>query len=164
MLNRMLDGMPTRPVVYIAPLVVISILIYYFIDLKQRCMYQADLRNHVQHIVQNSQQDTLLRLAEVTPFVWEKVKIFNNFKPERKSKSCPFGWDWSSVERESIISSGQLTVLIFVNKGKLSNYIELKSDHVRFNAIDESLSPDSAIFVVNKSSHANGAPTLLLVQ
>ncbi len=163
MLNRMLDGMPTRPVVYIVPLVVTLVLLFYFNDLKQRCLYQGGLRADLELAVQNNDPGSIFKLAEMTPFSWEKVKIFSKFKPERKAKSCPFGWDWSPEERESIISSGLLTVLIFANKGKLSNYIELRSDQMNFDVLEESLLPESALFVI-KRNNSNTVSTLILAE
>lgn len=163
MLNRMLDGMPTRPVVYIVPVVVILVLLFYFTDLKQRCIYQAGLRASFEQAVQNNDQSSIFRLAEITPFTWDKVKIFSKFKPERKAKSCPFGWDWSPEERELIISSDLLTVLIFANKGKLSKYIELNSEQVTFDVFEKSLLPETALFVIKRNG-SNTKSTLSLAE
>jgi hypothetical protein len=94
--------------------------------------------------------------------VWDRVRIVTDFKPESRNKECPFGWDWPDGERDSLIVSGLLTVLIFVDHAAIVEYLELRSDEVAFRGMDISLSPRAAVFTIGTNSDNNTGFTLTL--
>ena len=99
---------------------------------------------------------------DVTDFGWDKVRVVTNFKPERRNVECPLDWNWSSGERDSLIASGLLSVLIFAQEGTIIEYHEVRSDEVSFLGADSSLTPQSAVFNIGTNSINSRGVTLTL--
>ena len=93
---------------------------------------------------------------------WDRVRVVTEFKPEASGAECPFDWNWFRGERDSLIASGLLTVLIFVHRAAIVNYLELRHDEVAFHGVDSSLSPATALFSVEADpDHAGGVKLTL---
>ena len=104
----------------------------------------------------------MLKLSDITDFPWQQVKGFVKFKPRHRTSSCPFGWDWSSEQRQDLITSGLLSVLIFFNEGSVSKYIEFRGDRILIDDFDKALTPDSAVFTAKHTGY-EGAPVRMSV-
>jgi hypothetical protein len=101
-------------------------------------------------------------LENFTGFTWDQVRIVQEFDPEIKSSECPLGWNWPSGERDSLIASGLLTLVIFLHRGIIVEYLELRSDEVAFRGADTSLSPETAVFNIGAHSAESVGVTLTL--
>ncbi len=161
MIHRALSSIPARPVLYIAPLIVVAGMVFYYSGLKSECLDRSSRRQaFVQQVTQAASSGSLLKLADITDFPWQQVKGFAQFKPQRETGNCPFGWDWSSAQRRRLIASGLLSVLIFFNEGSVSKYIEFSGDRILMDDFDKALTPDTAVFAieqVEQPGYAGGA-------
>jgi len=147
MIHRALNSIPARPVLYIAPLIIVLVLAFYYFSLRSECVERASQRQaFAQYVNAAAESGSALRLSDITDFPWQQVKGFVEFKPRYQTRSCPFGWDWSREQRQELIASGLLSVLIFFNKGTVSNYIEFRGDRILMEDFDKALPPDSAVF------------------
>ena len=160
MIRRALSVLPTRPIVYLAPLIVIAVLSFYYADLYSRCTAARDFRASLNEALRSNGATSTFRLADATGFDWDRVRIVTGFRPERSGNDCPFGWNWADGEREPLIASGRLTALLFVHKGALVNFLEVRADEVAFADIESSLSAEEAAFSVD--SNADGGYSLAL--
>ena len=152
MIKNVLSVVPTRPIRYIVPLIVVLVLSFYYWDQYSRCMNNQQLRTSLNELLHSKDSGSQFRLGEITHFAWDRVRIVTGFKPENMSGECPFGWNWPDGERDSLIAAGLLTVLIFVNKGAIVEYLELRDDEVAFHGADSSLAPQAAVFSVDTNS------------
>ena len=148
MIRQALSALPTRPIVYIAPLIVIAVLSFYSADLYSRCTAAREFRASLNEALERSGAGSAFRLADAIGFDWDRVRIVTGFKPERPANECPFGWNWADGEREALIASGRLTALLFVHEGALVNFLEVRADEVAFADVDSSLSLEDAVFAV----------------
>ena len=147
MLRQALAGLPTRPAVYLSALVLILGLAYHFATTYQSCRGHAALREALSSAVASSAaRETALRLEQVTDFAWDRAEILVNYKPAGSSTDCPFQWDWSREAREKLIAEDLLTVIVFIRDGKLVNYVEMRSDRLRFEGIKNPFTPATAVF------------------
>ena len=157
MIKDVLSVMPTRPLKFIVPVVVLVVLSLYYLDMYSRCTDNKQFRISLNEVLQTQGAGTQFRLTDVTRFVWDRVRVVTGFKPESRNKECPFGWDWPDGERDSLIASGLLTLLIFVDHAAIVQTIELRSDEVEFRGADSSVSPRAAVFAIGTNSdHDNG--------
>ena len=163
MIHRALNSIPARPVLYIAPLIIVLVMVFYYSSLKNECVGRVSQRQtFLQHVSQAANSGSTLKLLDITDFPWQQVKGFADFKPQHKTDSCPFGWDWSSDQRQDLISSGLLSVLIFFDKGLVSKYIEFRGDRILIDDFDKALTPDSAVFTAKQTGY-EGVPIQLSV-
>ena len=168
MIHRALNSIPARPVLYIAPLIVVAVMVFYYSSLRSECIGRASQRQaFAQHASEAAASGTALKLSDITDFPWQQVKGFVEFKPQYRTRGCPFGWDWSGERRQELIASGLLSVLIFFHEGSVSKYIEFRGDRVLMDDFEQALTPDSAVFTVeyagyNGVGHA-GVPVRLSV-
>ncbi len=146
MIRSVLAVLPTRPVMYIVPVLVIAVMSLYYWDLHDKCSGNKQFRTAFNQYLHAANQPAQIRLEDFTDFGWDKVRIVVDYKPERRNIECPFGWNWNTEERESLIAKNLLSVLIFAYEGVIVGYYELRSDHVAFNVINESLTPEAAVF------------------
>jgi hypothetical protein len=163
MIKNALSVMPTRPIVYIVPLVVIVVLTFYYGEIYAKCTANREFRASLNELLTSTGVPERFRLADATDFGWDRVRIVTEFKPDSSGDVCPLDWNWTSGERDALIASGLLTVLVFVHKGVIVNYLELRDDEVAFQGADSSLSPQSAVFSVRSNRENDGIVTLTLV-
>lgn len=163
MIKRALSVLPASPVLYIVPPLVILLMAFYYWNLYTDCTHDNQFRNSLSQLL-SAETPTKLRLADVTNFNWDKLRIIENYHPENKIAHCPFGWDWSADERKSLIASNLLSILIFAYDGIIVEHLEVRSDHIAFENVDASLSPDTAIFIIVKGLSNTSAVTLSLLE
>ena len=158
MIHRALNSIPAKPVLYIAPLIVVLGMAFYYAGLKSECVGRATQRQaFLEQVTQAADSGSILKLSDITDFPWQQVKGFVQFEPQRPTGNCPFGWDWSSARRQDLIAAGLLSVLIFFNEGSVSKYIEFRGDRLLMDDFDQALTPDSAIFTVTRTDYAGAA-------
>jgi hypothetical protein len=162
MIRRALSVLPTRPIIYIVPLLVVLVLFFYYRDIYQKCTDNKQFRTALVASLNAMAVPGEFRLLDFTDFRWDKVRIVANFEPERRNTECPFDWNWRSGLRDTLIAKGLLTVLIFAQDGMIVRYHELRSDELEFRGAEASLTPQTAVFDVGRDSAADGAVTLSL--
>ena len=154
--------MPTRPIVYIVPVIVILVMSFYYGDMYAKCAGNKQFRASLNELLAAMDTSGQFRLTDATDFGWDRVRVVTDFKPEASGSECPFDWNWPRGERDSLISSELLTVLIFVRRGAIVNYLELRHDEVAFDGADSSLSPQAAVFSIKANSDYSSGVTLTL--
>jgi hypothetical protein len=162
MIKNALSVVPARPVMYIVPVIVVLVLSFYYWDIHSRCANNQQFRASLNELLQSKDRGSQFRLTDITKFMWDRVRIVTDFEPESRSSECPFDWNWPDGERESLIAAGLLTVLIFVDKGTIVQYLELRSDEVAFRGADSSLAPQAAVFDIEAKSDNDAGVTLTL--
>jgi len=164
MIKNALSVMPARPVLYIVPVIVVLVLSFYYWDMYSRCTGNKQFRTSLNELLHSDGSGTQFRLMDITGFMWDRVRIVTNFEPESRANQCPFGWNWPDGERDSLIASGLLTVLIFVDKGTMVEVLELSGDEVAFQGADSSLTPQAAVFSIGTNSENSTGIALTLSQ
>jgi hypothetical protein len=162
MIKNALSVMPARPVLYIVPVIVVLVLSFYYGDMHSRCTGNQQFRASLNELLHARDSGSQFRLTDTAKFSWDRVRIVTDFEPESRSSECPFGWNWQGGERDSLIAAGLLTVLIFVDKGTIVQYLELRSDEVAFRGADSSLAPRAAVFDIETKSDNDAGVTLTL--
>ena len=162
MIRNALSVLPTRPVVYLVPVIVVLVMTFYYWDIYTKCSSNKQFRSSLNEVLLSMGSADQFRLPDITRFAWDKVRIVENFKPERRNIECPLGWNWPGDERESLVASGLLTVLIFAEQGTIVAYHELRSDEVDFRGTDASIDSDAAVFSIGTNSVNNSGVTLTL--
>ncbi|MCP4875319.1 MAG: hypothetical protein GY896_07570 [Gammaproteobacteria bacterium] len=162
MIKNALSVMPARPVLYIVPVIVVLVLSFYYWDKYSRCTSNKQFRSSLNELLHAEDSDALFRLSDITGFMWDRVRIVTNFEPESNTGHCPFGWNWPTGDRDKLIASGLLTVLIFVDKGTMVEVLELSGDEVAFHGADASLKPQAAVFSIATNSENSAGVALTL--
>lgn len=151
-----LSVLPARPVLYIVPLIVVAVLSFYYWEQYNKCSNIKQFRSSLTSELNSMGSSEKFRLSEFTDFIWDKVRIAVNIKPGERNAECPFGWNWAEAERESLMASGLLTVLMFGHGESIVGYAELRSDEVEFRDVASGLTPQTAVFTVGAGSTGNG--------
>jgi hypothetical protein len=162
MIRNALSVMPTRPILYIAPLIIILVMSFYYRDLYSKCADIRQFRASLNEVLHAPDASAQFRLMDYTNFIWDKVRVVTDFRPEHKGIECPFDWNWSSGERESLITAGLLTILVFGQEGTIVEYLELRGDEVAFEGTDSGLTPQTAVFSIAMNPDNAGGVTLTL--
>ena len=162
MIRNALSVLPTRPVLYFVPVLVVLVMSFYYWDVYSKCANNKEFRTSLNEILHSMDAPEKFRLTDFTGFAWDRVRIVENFKPEKRNIECPFSWNWPGDERDSLMTSGLLTVLIFVSEGIIVGYQELRRDEVAFRGADASLSAEAAVFSVSRNSANISGVTLTL--
>jgi hypothetical protein len=162
MIKNTLSVMPTRPIVYIVPVLVVLVMSFYYGDIYSKCTANRQFRVALNELLDSTAASGRFRLTDATNFGWDRVRVVTDFKPEDSGDECLFGWNWARGERDSLIASGLLTVLIFVRRGAIVNYIELRHDEVAFHGAHSSLSPQAAVFSIGANSDNSDGVSLTL--
>jgi hypothetical protein len=162
MIKDALAVMPARPIVYLVPVIVIVVMSFYYGDIYSKCTGNRQFRVSLNELLATVDASGQFRLTDATRFAWDRVRIVTDFKPEASGAECSFDWNWPRGERDSLIASGLLTVLVFVHRGAIVNYLELRHDEVAFHGADSSLSPNAAVFSVGANPDHSGGIKLTL--
>ncbi len=162
MIKDALSSLPARPALFIAPLLVVVVLSLYYRDQYIKCDDIRQSRAALNSMLGSIGSPGEFRLSDFTEFTWNRVRIAARIEPGTISEQCPFGWNWDSGERESLLASGRLSVMVFGHQGKVVRYLELRDDEVSFRGVDGELTPQSAVFDVSRPGGSDGGVTLSL--
>ncbi len=152
MIKDALSVLPARPVLYVVPIIIVVVLSFYYWEQYTKCSNIKQFRSSLTETLRSTDSSEQFRLVDFTDFVWDKVRIAVNVKAGERNAECPFGWNWAEAERESLMASGLLTVLMFGQGESIVGYAELRSDEVEFRGIASSLTPLTAVFTVERKS------------
>ena len=145
-----LSSLPTRPVLFLAPLVVVLVLSWYYRDLYNRCSQIRADRDNLSEAMLAASPGVRLRLDELTAFTWDQVRIITGYRPQSRGSECPFDWNWSAGERDALIAAGHLTALVFARDGAIVRYVELNGGRIELPRLKVGLEPAEAIFRVRE--------------
>jgi hypothetical protein len=154
MLKEALAGLPTRPVLYLSSIVLVLGLGYHFTTTYQSCRSHAELRESLHAAIKASADGTVpgpVRLSRITDFPWDRADVLVNYKPGGSTTNCPFQWDWPRETREDLIARDLLTVIVFLQGGKLVNYLEYRRDWADFVDVENPYTAETAVFDVSPS-------------
>ena len=160
MIKDALSALPAKPALYIAPILVVVVLTLYYRDQYNKCVDIRQTRAAFSEHLASLDSSAPFRLVDFTGFDWNKVRIVAGVKPGTISETCPLDWNWASGERNRLLSSGQLTALIFGQQGQIVRYLELRGDEVEFRGAEGNLSPESAVFNIELQPGDSG-PVIL---
>jgi hypothetical protein len=162
MIKNALSAVPSRPALFIAPLLVVLVLSLYYRDQYNKCVDIKQSRAALNEQLLALGSPAQFRLADFTDFAWTRVRIVASVTADTISDACPLDWNWDSGERDALMSSGRLAAMMFGQKGQVVRYLELRGDQVEFRGTENSLSPNEAVFEVLRKSGADGGVTLTL--
>ena len=145
-----LSSLPTRPVLFLAPLIVVLVLSWYYRDLYTRCSQIRADRDSLSEAILAANPGVRLRLDELTAFAWDQVRIVTGYRPRGRGSECPFDWNWPAGERDALIAAGHLTVLVFARAGAIVRYVEMNGNRIEFPRLEVGLEPAEALFLVRE--------------
>ena len=102
MIKNALSVLPTRPIVYIVPLIVVLVMSLYYADVYSRCSAGKEFRASLNNTLMARANGSQLRLENVTGFAWDRVRIVTGFDQERNDGACHFAWNWADEAREAL--------------------------------------------------------------
>jgi hypothetical protein len=143
-IRRALSTIPSKPGVIIAVIVAISVMSIYYFKQYKSCTDIASLRSSFYSVVQQN-SNNIIRLAEVTPFQWERAKIILNYKNNSKVLDCQFGWDWTRKQRQQMMANDLLNVIVFAREG-VNTVVDFSKEMVDFELTETIFTPASAVF------------------
>lgn len=164
MIKDALSALPAKPALFIAPVLVVLVLSLYYRDQYNKCVDIRQTRAELSQHLLSLGAPARFRLEDFTDFAWNKVRIVASVKPDTISDTCPLDWNWPGGERDSLIASGGLTVMIFGLQGQVVRYLELRSDEVEFLEAEHQLTPEMAVFNLRRKSGDAGGVTLTLLK
>ncbi len=164
MIKDALSTVPSKPALYIAPILVVLVLSLYYRDQYNQCTGIKRERAALNEFLQSIDASQPFRLADFTPFDWNKVRIVAPVKPGTIADECPFDWNWASDERDSLLADGLLTSIVFGQKGQVVSYLELRGDQVEFRDAEGHLTPEAAVFDLRRKSGDPGGVILTLIK
>ena len=159
-LKEALAGLSTRPALYLALIVLLAGFGYHIIATYQSCRGHAELRDRLYAAIAASAGGSSpgpIRLSRITDFPWDRAEILVNYKPGGATTDCPFQWDWSREKRADLIARDLLTVIVFLEDGRLVDYLEFRRDRADFVAVNNPYTPETAVFDVAPSPEGAGA-------
>jgi len=162
MIKDALSSLPARPALVIAPLLVVLVLSFYYRDLHAKCTAIRAQRQALNEFLAALPPAAQFRLADFTGFAWDKVRVVASLESVGRELNCPLGWNWSNGERESLLQSGKLSVLIFGHQERVVDHLELSSEQVAFRGVASILTPDTAVFSVGRPAESGGGLLLTL--
>lgn len=159
-LKEALAGLSTRPALYLASIVLLAGFGYHLITTYQSCRGHAELRDRLHAAIAASADGSSpgpVRLSRITDFPWDRAEILVDYKPGGSTTDCPFQWDWSREKRANLIARDLLTVIVFLEDGRMVDYLEFRRDRADFIGVKNPYTPDTAVFDVAPSSEVPGA-------
>ena len=162
MFKNAFSGVPSKPALILAPVLVVLVLSLYYRDQYIRCVDVKQTRAALSEQLHALGSPAQFRLVDFTDFDWTKVRIVASVERDTINDTCPLEWNWPRGEREALIDSGRLAVLIFGQQGRIVKYMELRGDEVEFLGAEGHLSPQEAVFDVVRKVDGNDGFKLTL--
>jgi len=138
--------MPTRPVLYIAPLAAVAVLALYYHGRYRDCHFQASLRQDTYRLAA-ARRDGVMNLAEAVPFAWDRAIVS---RAGREAPDCPLGWDWPRGRRAELAAAQRLGAIVYLHRGRVAGYVELDRAVLDFGR-DGEYAPREALFRARQS-------------
>ena len=155
-----LRSLPSKPVLFIAPAIIVAVLGWHYSDIYRICSHRADLMTSLDNALSTARDEGSSFVFEnVFPSDWDTVRVFQNYKPDTKSFHCPFGWHLSEDERDSMARRGDLTVIAFYKDKSLIDFADYPSAKAKFSISDEPVRREGVAFDVKQ---ADGNPGYLI--
>ena len=155
MYQKLFQGVPTKPVLMAAPIIILFVLGLYYFNQYQRCTEQTKLREQLYSIL-NTGTNEIISLTDIFNFNWDKAYVIPNFKPDRKLKGCPFNWGWSEKYRGLLIDKNLLNIIFFTLNNKRVGFIEFSNHKIRLEGFNNQhlLLRDMALLELIKTNNS----------
>ncbi len=136
-------------------MLIVSLGLHYQSQYKS-CTEQATLRAQLHTHLKNNVKQTV-PLADIMPFAWDQAFVLQNYKPDRKIRGCPFGWDWTEEHRNKLIDQNLLTIIFFTLNKKRVTFVEFSNQNISFDSVEKEipLTAESAYFEVELKDAVN---------
>lgn len=152
-----LRSLPSKPVLFIAPLVMAAVLCWHYYDVYRVCSHRAASMVALDRALDRAASGkTPFIFEDVFPAEWDTVRVFQGYKPDTRSFDCPLGWHFSEEERESIARQGDLTVIAFYRNKSLIDFADYRSSRARFSISDSPIERKGIAFAVTKDGSGGG--------
>jgi hypothetical protein len=150
-----------RPILVIAPVLIVLALAYHFGTSYRSCSYQRDFRERLRAGIETAAPPPgVMRLADFADFQWDAATILVNYKPDNRTTDCPFGWDWSEAERARLVAEDLLTLIVFSRDGRIVGHVEYRADWAGFPDSRAPYDRESASFEVRRTGGPGTRPVL----
>ncbi len=153
-IRRALSSIPGKPGVVFAVIAGIIVLSVFYFKQYKSCTDIASLRSMLSEGIRKN-AGTIINLADMTPFEWEKARVIINHQSAGKVLDCPFGWDWTQKQRRQLMANGQLNVIAFARKN-INTVVDFSQETIDFELVDTIITPDSAKFHIAGQNLENG--------
>ena len=92
---------------------------------------------------------TLVRLASLTDFSWERLHVFGPYTPQTHIDR-ELGFSWPEAARTGIAEDDSIALLVFVSGGAVVRYVAHPRQEGDFAEVATTggLSPSEAVFIV----------------
>ena len=150
-IRRALSALPTKPVLVVAPLIIVAVLAFYYRDRHASCTEMKQFRATLGASLDALASRERVRLADLTDFPWDRVRIVTGFVPRDRGPACPFAWNWADGERAQLIEAGALTALIFARGEQIAAYREIDGSEIAIRGVSSLLTPQTAIFELTRA-------------
>ena len=147
-----LSTLPARPVLVVAPLIVVLVLAFYYRDRHAKCTEMKQFRASLAASLAAVPSREAVRFADLTDFAWDRVRVVTGFVPRERGAECPFDWNWQGGERTALIDRGALTALIFALGDEVVAYRELDGSAIEIRGVATLLTPETAIFELTRDA------------
>ena len=151
-----------RPILVIAPVLIVLALAYHFGTSYRSCSYQRDFRERLRAGIETAaaKRPAVVRLADIADYQWDTATILINYKPDSRTTDCPFGWDWTEAERASLVGDDLLTLIVFSRGGRVVGHVEYRADWAEFPDTSKPYDRNTAIFEVRRPAGPGTRPVL----
>ncbi len=150
-----------RPILVIAPVLIVLALAYHFGTSYRSCSYQRDFRERLRAGIETAAPPpAVMRLADIADFQWDAATVLVNYKPDNRTTDCLFGWDWSEAERARLVAEDLLTLIVFSRDGRVVGHVEYRADWAGFPESRAPYDRASAAFEVRRPRGPGTRPVL----
>ena len=158
--------LPSWPGFAVGAVVFFSIGGWYYGTTYSKCTELRDQREWLKGAIEKAAADGIgvVNFAEVVTGDWDEVRVVQGHRPGKTPLNCPFGWDMTWRERQTLIEAGKYTVIGFFQNNKFSHYIEYRADEGSFSELPKSIARSNARFQVTKPVDQSEPYTLKLIQ
>jgi hypothetical protein len=106
---------------------------------------------------------TVVRLAEVAEFSWDRLHIFDPYS-SRDLIESRLGFEWPQADHAGIRDSDGVTLLVFVKSGEVVRYVTQPRNHGDFAGLNQPAGFSSAEAVFTVTPRGDRAFRLVPVQ
>lgn len=160
-LREAIQSVPAKPGIAIALILTVAVGAWHGYTTYSACAHRARLTQqlHQAILAASGSAAAELRIAELFGPDWNKVRVFQGYKPQTPSLNCPFEWHWSSAERNQIAEQGNLTILGLYKDQAFLDFVDYRGDWATFDLDDKPVDRAKAVFAVSRPD--NNGPFFL---
>jgi hypothetical protein len=153
----------SKPLLAIVFIGLIGIAVYFFISRQMQPTLAEKLADEIEQVATNGNEQ--IDIANLTNFTWDSLYIFAPYStPEQINHTL--GFTWSEASPSAISLHDDISLLIFVNNGRVVEDVEFRRVGGDFAeaASSEPYTPDQASFAIDSSDGIKLMPAQLTTQ